>query len=170
MKRAIYPGTFDPFTLGHQDILRRSLNIFDEVTILLAVSPTKKPLLSIDDRKKLLEKIFDQKNLAKKFKTKSKVLIDCWDGLVVDYAKQNNISHIVRGLRPTGDFELEFQMASMNKKLLPKVETIFFTTDNQYFYVSSSLVKEIYQHGGDIKPFVPAEILSFLNSKKGKLK
>jgi pantetheine-phosphate adenylyltransferase len=170
MKKAIYPGTFDPFTLGHQDILLRALQLFDEVVILLAVSPTKKPLIPTEDRRKLLEKIFSEKELKKKFNVTGKVTIDCYDGLVVDYAKNHKISHIVRGLRPTGDFELEFQMASMNKKLLPKVETLFFMTDNQYFFVSSSLVKEIFQHGGNIAPFVPSEVLKYLKNNIGKKK
>ena len=170
MKKAIYPGTFDPFTLGHQDILLRSLQLFDEVVILLAVSPTKKPLIPTEERKKLLEKIFSEKELKKKFNSNAKVSIDFWDGLVVDYAKKHKISHIVRGLRPTGDFELEFQMASMNKKLFPKVETLFFMTDNQHFYVSSSLVKEIFHHGGNIAPFVPPQVLKYLKSTIGKKK
>ena len=160
MQKAIYPGTFDPFTEGHLDILTRASKLFDEITILIAVSPNKKPILTLEERLEIFHKIFKPSSLKK-----HKIKVEHWDGLVVDYAKENNISHIVRGLRPTGDFELEFQMGSMNKKLYPKVETIFFMTDSHHYYVSSSLVKEIFNHGGDISPFVPKEVLKYLNKK-----
>ncbi|MCR9206578.1 MAG: pantetheine-phosphate adenylyltransferase, partial [Halobacteriovoraceae bacterium] len=105
MKKAIYPGTFDPFTRGHEDILTRALNVFDEITVLVAVSPAKKALFSQKERVEMINKTFGDD---------PRVKADAWDGLVVDYAKKHGIQALVRGLRPTGDFEMEFQMASMN--------------------------------------------------------
>ena len=153
LKKAIYAGTFDPFTNGHDNILKRAIKIFDEVTVLLAVSPNKKPLLEIDEREEVLKKHLAQYENAK---------VDRWDGLVVDYAKKNKIGSLVRGLRPTGDFEIEFQMASMNKELSPEVETVFLMTEGDNYFISSSLVREILSHGGNIEKFVPAEIYKAL--------
>jgi pantetheine-phosphate adenylyltransferase len=149
-KRGIYAGTFDPFTNGHQDILDRSLKILDEVTVLVAVSPTKKPLFTPEQRVEML---------TDHFRVNPKVKIDFWDGLVVEYARQKQIGTLVRGLRPTGDFEIEFQMAAMNRTIYPQIETVFFMTEGLNYFVSSSLVREIHQHGGDISPFVPKAIL-----------
>ncbi len=157
MKKALYAGSFDPFTIGHLDIVKRAISIFDEVTILIAVSPLKKNLLTKEERKDILLKIFENN---------PKVQVDEWDGLIVDYAKKNNINAIVRGLRPTGDFEIEFQMASMNRKLNPDLETVFFTTGENLYYISSSLVKEIYGHGGDIKQFVPQVVFDELEKRR----
>ncbi|MBT4790363.1 MAG: pantetheine-phosphate adenylyltransferase [Halobacteriovoraceae bacterium] len=145
-KTALYAGSFDPFTNGHCDIVTRALRIFDEVTILVAVSPNKKNLFTKDERLNMLENLF---------KDNSKVKIASWEGLLVDYAKENNISALIRGLRPTGDFEIEFQMASMNQKLYDELETVFLMTGENLYYISSSLVKEVFQHGGCIKKFVP---------------
>lgn len=150
---ALYAGSFDPITNGHIDIVKRALTIFDELTLVIAVSPSKKPLLSKTSRKKLLAQIF---------KDEPKVKIDTWDGLIVDYAKKHNITTIVRGLRPTGDFEIEFQMASMNRKLNPCTETVFLMTGENLYYISSSLVKEILHHNGDISSFVPECVLKEL--------
>lgn len=158
VKKALYAGSFDPFTIGHQDIVDRALRIFDELTIVIAVSPSKKPLIEKNDRKELLESIFKNNNRVK---------IDVWDGLIVDYAKNNEITSIVRGLRPTGDFDFEFQMASMNQKLHEKLETVFFITGENLYYISSSLVKEVHRHGGDVTKFVPTEIAQYLSEKKG---
>lgn len=155
LKKAIYAGTFDPFTNGHDNILQRAIKIFDEVTVLLAVSPTKTPLLEIDKRLKLLQKHIGQYSNAK---------VDTFDGLIVDYARKHGIGSLVRGLRPTGDFENEFQMAAMNKDLCPDVETVFLMTEGQNYFVSSSLVREILSHGGDIKKFVPPAIYNGLDN------
>ena len=154
-KKALYAGTFDPVTKGHMDIVKRALKIFDELIILLAVSPNKKPFIQLEERKALLEEVF---------KEDKRVKIDSWQGLIVDYAKNNQIDAIVRGLRPTGDFEIEFQMASMNRKLNPETETVFLMTGENLYYISSSLVKEVYQHGGDISTFVPSPIYKKLMS------
>lgn len=158
IKKAVYAGTFDPFTNGHDDILKRSLSLFEEVTVLVAVSPSKKPLFSADERVEMLRE---------HFKNEPQVKVDSWAGLLVDYAKQNNIGVLIRGLRPTGDFEFEFQMASMNNKLYPELETVFLVTEGQNYYISSSLVKEIYNHGRDVSEFVPTAILDRLVKKLG---
>lgn len=145
-KRALYAGTFDPFTNGHLDIVQRALKIFDELVILVAVSPTKHPFMSTDMRVSVLRQLFGHE---------PKVRVDSWSGLVVEYARQNKIGSIVRGLRPTGDFEIEFQMASMNRKINPECDTVFLMTSEKLYYISSSLVKEVYTHDGDISSFVP---------------
>jgi pantetheine-phosphate adenylyltransferase len=156
-KTALYAGSFDPFTNGHLDIVKRALSIFDKLVIVIAVSPTKKAFIDKDKKKELIEKIFE---------TEARVKVDSWDGLLVDYAKDHNITSIVRGLRPTGDFEFEFQMASMNRKLNSNLETVFFATGENLYYISSSLVKEVFNHGGDISKFVPSVINDELNKRK----
>lgn len=156
MKRAIYPGTFDPFTNGHKDILMRSLSVFDEVIILVAHNRNKKPFFSAKERVDMIRETF---------KDDSRIKADKWEGLIVDYAKNNNINAVIRGLRPTGDFEAEFQMASMNKRLFPEIETVFFITERDNYYVSSSLVKEIHKHGKNIKEFVPDTIYNWIVKK-----
>ena len=156
-KKALYAGTFDPFTKGHEDIVARALNIFDEVIIVVAVSPSKKPFLTGAERISMIGELYaNNKN----------VQVDQWDSLIVDYAKKNNIVSIIRGLRGTGDFEPEFQMASMNRKLHPDADTIFLMAGEHNYYISSSLVKEIFTHGGDIKDFVPSQINNWLEKEK----
>ena len=159
LKKAIYAGSFDPFTVGHLDIVQRALHIFDEVTLVIAVSPSKKPFMTKEERENVLNEYFSDE---------PRVKIACWDGLIIDYAKNNDISSIVRGLRPTGDFEIEFQMASVNRRLSPELETVFFMTGENLYYISSSIVKEVFSHGGDISKFVPAEVLKVLESKRSK--
>lgn len=156
-KKAVYAGSFDPITNGHLDIVKRALTIFDEVVLLIAVSPTKKSFLDKDIKKELMEEVF---------KDEDRVSIDTWDGLLVDYAKEKNITAIIRGLRPTGDFEFEFQMASMNRKLTPEIETVFLMTGENLYYISSSLVKEVFNHGGEIENFVPKAIYDELMKKR----
>ena len=153
-KKAVYTGTFDLFTNGHFDIVKRSLKIFDELIILIAVSSTKKPLFDKDQRLEMLISLF---------KDESKVKVDYWDGLIVDYAKKHNIGTIVRGLRPLGDFETEFHMATMNNKLCKEVETIFFATSGEHYFLSSTFVKEVLNHKGDISKFVPKAIFEYVN-------
>ena len=156
-KRVMYAGTFDPFTNGHNDIVERALKIFDEVIVVVAVSPTKKTFFTRDERVGLLKELF---------KNQPRVKIDSWDGLVVDYARLNKLDAIVRGLRPTGDFEIEFQMASMNRKLNSGIETVFMMTGENLYYISSSLVKEVYEHGGDVEKFVPRPIFTELMRRR----
>jgi len=156
-KTALYAGSFDPFTNGHLDIVTRALKIVDELVILIAVSPSKKPFLEKEKRVELLQEIF---------KNEPKIKIDFYGGLIVEYAKDNNIDVIIRGLRPTGDFENEFQMASMNRKLHSEIETVFLMTGENLYYISSSLVKEVWNHGGEVEEFVPAPIYKELESRK----
>lgn len=156
-KRALYAGTFDPFTNGHLDIVKRATNLFDEVIVLVAVSPSKKPFMSTEQRVEVLKKIFAHE---------PKVKVDSWSGLIVEYARKHNISSIVRGLRPTGDFEIEFQMASMNRKINPDCDTVFLMTSEKLYYISSSLVKEVFNHDGDITTFVPPLVLEELKKIK----
>jgi pantetheine-phosphate adenylyltransferase len=155
--RGLYAGTFDPFTNGHLDIVQRAVKIFDEVVVLVAVSPTKKPFMSTEARVNVLKKLFAHE---------PKVVVDSWTGLIVEYARQNNISSIVRGLRPTGDFEIEFQMASMNRKINAECDTVFLMTSEKLYYISSSLVKEVYTHNGDITPFVPPMVFEEMKKIK----
>jgi pantetheine-phosphate adenylyltransferase len=157
-RKALYAGTFDPFTNGHMDIVQRALGLFDELTLVVAVSPTKKPTLSQEKRVELLHQLFQNE---------PKIKVDAWNGLIVEYARQHHVGHIVRGLRPTGDFEVEFQMASMNRRINCDLDTVFLMTSEKLYYVSSSLVKEVWSHGGDISPFVPPLILEELNKLKG---
>ena len=147
---AIYAGSFDIFTNGHRHIVDRSLELFDEIILLVAVAPTKKTMFSQKERVKMLETLFQNHDGIK---------VDSWDGLIVEYARSNKIKFIVRGLRPTGDFEIEFQMAAMNSKLYEDVETVFFMTGGEHYFVSSSLVRDIWGHKGDISKFVPQSIL-----------
>ncbi len=145
-KRALYAGTFDPFTNGHLDIVQRALKLFDELIVVVAVSPTKTPFMSTATRVKVLKKLFAHE---------PKIKVESWSGLIVEYARQNKINSIIRGLRPTGDFEIEFQMASMNRKINPDCDTVFLMTSEKLYYISSSLVKEVFIHDGDITSFVP---------------
>lgn len=155
--KAIYAGTFDPYTNGHQDILERSLRIFDEVTVLIAVSAHKTPMFTTEQRMEMLKSHFSNE---------PRVRVDFWGGLLVDYARKNKIDNIIRGLRPTGDFEIEFQMASMNNKLYPEIETVFLMTEGQNYFISSTLVREIFHHGGDISDFVPDAIRESIKKLK----
>lgn len=150
MKRiAICPGSFDPVTLGHLDIISRASRMFDEVIVLVLSNPSKHPLFTTEERIDLLTQVTaDFEN----------VTVDTYGGLLAEYAKIRNASAIVKGLRAMSDFEYEFQMALMNKKLNPHTETIFLTTDLNNMYLSSSIVKQVAMFGGDISEFVPSKI------------
>lgn len=156
-KNAIYAGTFDPFTNGHRDVVSKAINIFDSLTILVAKSPTKSPFISVENRVLMLQELF---------KKEPKIKVVNWNGLIVDFAKKNKIGTIVRGLRPTGDFENEYQMAVMNNKLFPEIQTVFFMTGGDVNYISSSLVREIHGHGGDVSNFLPQQVMKYLKKTK----
>ena len=147
--KALYAGTFDPFTNGHHDIALRALRLFDFLTVLVAVPPKKTPFLDSSSRVRMIAEIF---------KDEKKIDVVSWNRLIIDYARIHNMKAIVRGLRPTGDFDTEFQLATMNRNLNPDVETVFITTSGHSYYISSSLVKEIFFYGGDVKSFVPEVI------------
>jgi pantetheine-phosphate adenylyltransferase len=149
LARAIYPGSFDPMTLGHLDIIQRSSKLFDQVIMAVVGNPGKSPLLPVDDRMQLIEKTI--KNLKG-------VVVGSFQGLTVDYARQNGISVLIRGLRAISDFEAELGMAQTNKQLFPELETIFLMSKAEYSFISSSTVKEILRLGGDVSEFVPPSV------------
>lgn len=146
MKRAICPGSFDPVTRGHVDIIKRASAMFDYVIVAVMVNPNKKPSFTIEERIKLLGLAISELD---------NVEIVSFDGLLADYARERKASAIVKGLRAMSDFEYEFQMALANKKLNKDLETVFFTTSAENMYLSSSMVKQISRFGGDISGFVP---------------
>ena len=146
MRTAICPGSFDPVTLGHIDIITRASKLFDRVIVAVLVNMEKKPWFTIDERIDLLKKAASHI---------PNVEIAGFDGLLVDFAARNNASAIVKGLRAVSDFEYEFQMALTNRKLAPETETLFLTTSSENMYLSSSTVKQVGLWGGDIAPFVP---------------
>ncbi len=156
MSRAIYPGSFDPVTLGHVDIIRRSSEIFDEVIVGVLHNTSKTPLFSLEERVNMLnEVVSDIPNVS----------AVCFDGLLVDFARQNHIKVIVRGLRAVTDFEYELQLAQSNRKIAPDIDTVFLTTSIDYAYLSSSIVKEYARFGADVSELVPDNVLHLLNNK-----
>ena len=159
-KIGIYPGAFDPLTFGHLDIIKRSLNIVDKLIIGVADNINKKSLLSIDDRKKLI--LSDIKTYLE---TKVDISIETVSGLLTDYAKKNNVTCIIRGLRAVSDFEYEFQMTGMNYQLNPNVDTIFLMSSEKYSFISSNFIKEVHNLGGDVSRFVSKNTINILNTK-----
>ncbi len=156
MNIAIYPGSFDPVTNGHLDIIKRSSKIFDKVIVAVARNPNKTPMFTIQERVNFLERVV---------KSIPNVEVDHFEGLLVDYVKEKNAIVIIKGLRAISDFEYEFQMALMNRKLDKSIETLFMMTSYKYSYLSSSMVKEIGKLGGCIGELVPAEILEDVQTK-----
>jgi pantetheine-phosphate adenylyltransferase len=157
MTLAVYPGTFDPITNGHVDILRRSLKIFDRVVVALAENVRKEPLFSLEQRRKFIE---DALGSDPRLET------DAFQGLLADYCRRRGAAVVIRGLRALADFEYEFQSAHMNRRLAPDVETMFLMTGEESFYVSSSLVKEVALMGGDVSGLVPAGVVAALTEKR----
>ena len=148
-KKAICPGSFDPVTVGHLDIVGRAAQLFDEVVVVVMNNSAKTPLFSADERVDMLKKVTaDMPNVS----------VDRYDGLLADYAKEKDANVVVKGLRAVSDFEYEFQMALTNKKLNHELDTVFLTTKAENMYLSSSLVRQVGAMGGDISEFVPAEI------------
>ena len=154
--KVIYPGTFDPITNGHLDILKRGLNLFEEVTVLISCHPWKKTLFTVDERMNIIKKVAEPLG---------KVKVDSYCGLLVDYIRQNEINGVIRGLRAVSDFEYEFQMALTNREMNRDFETLFFMTDIKYMYLSSSMVKELAKLDADIKNMVPDEVVQKLREK-----
>lgn len=153
-KTAIYPGSFDPVTNGHLDVLKRALKIFDKVIIAVGENPNKKYLFSVKERIDMLQKV-----------TKGSVEIDHFSGLLIDFAKKKKATAIVRGLRAVSDFDYEFQTALMNRKLDPKIETIFIMTRGMYCYLSASVVKEAAMLGADLNGMIPKIVGEKLKKK-----
>ena len=142
---AIYPGTFDPITEGHIDVVRRATALFPRVIVLVAKNPSKQPLFSDEERMTMIREIFKGHRVA----------VDAFDGLLVDYARRQKAGVIIRGLRAVSDFEYEFQMALTNRKLARTIDTVFLVPDERYTYLTSSIVREVARLGGDVSDFVP---------------
>ncbi len=158
-KIAIYPGTFDPVTNGHIDIIKRSLKIFDRIVVLLARNVQKNTFFSLSERMDQMKKVIEFEGLQEKAR------VDCFDGLLVDYCKDNDINIIIRGLRPLVDFEYEFEMAMANRELNHNVETVFILTDHEYFYLRSTLIKDVIKLGGDVSSKIPSVIKEEVTKK-----
>lgn len=157
-KIAVYPGSFDPITYGHLDILHRGLKVFDEIIVAVACNSQKKSLFSVEERIELIRRVVGEE---------SRVRVDTFTGLLIDYVSLQEAHVIIRGLRAISDFEYEFQIAQMNSSIGHEVETLFMMTSLQYGYLSSSIVKEVCSLKGNIDGFVPPEVKAALRSKFG---
>ena len=153
---AVFPGSFDPLTNGHVDIILRSAHLFERVIVAILVNAEKKPLFTADERVAIVREVF---------KEYANVEVESFDGLLVEYARQRRASAIVRGLRAVSDFEYEFQMALMNRHLEPKLETVFMMPAEQYTYLSSRLIKEVFQLGGEVRGLVPPAVERWMRAK-----
>jgi pantetheine-phosphate adenylyltransferase len=157
--RAMYPGTFDPFTNGHNDLVRRACRIFDHVVVAIAANPGKAPLLPLDQRMELARRVLaDVPNVE----------VAGYSGLTVEFARKKGLNVIVRGLRAVSDFEFEFQLATMNRHLSDEVETVFLTPTEQFNFVSSTLIREIASFGGDVREFVHPVVAEALAARLAK--
>ena len=163
MKIAVYPGSFDPITFGHLDVVARAAAVFDQVYFAVLVNPHKsEPIFSTDERLAAIREAVDeecQPDVA------DRIAIDSFDGLTVDFCRSRNATFVVRGLRAISDFESELQMAHTNRKLAPEIDTVFFMTALEHSYLSSSLVKEIAAFGGDVTQMVPPAVVRRLNAR-----
>lgn len=146
---AIFPGSFDPITKGHEDIIKRALPLFDKIIVAIGVNSDKKYLFGLDERKKWIEDSFSFED---------KVSADTYEGLTVNYCRQVGASHIIRGLRNAEDFQFEKSIAQMNRELAPEVDTVFLVTNPEYAAYSSSIVRDIHRNGGDVSKFIPNAI------------
>ncbi|HEX9185783.1 MAG TPA: pantetheine-phosphate adenylyltransferase [Vicinamibacteria bacterium] len=155
---AVFPGSFDPITNGHLDIVDRGLGVFDRVRMAILMNPEKRPLFSVEERVALIREAY---------RGNSRVEVDTFSGLLVDYARRVGASVIIRGIRAISDFEYEFQMALMNRRLDPRIETVFMMPAESYSYVSSRLVKEVFQLGGRVTDLVPPIVEKRLSEKYG---
>ncbi len=161
-RTVIYPGTFDPITNGHLDIIERAADLFDTVLVCIAVNPAKTPLFSLEERRIMLEEAIEGYN--------GRVQIDVLDGLTVDGARKHGAIAIIRGIRAVSDYEYEFQMALMNRHLEPELHTVYLMPKEQYTYLNSSIIKGVARHGGDIRRFVPPGVERRLLEKFGHRK
>jgi pantetheine-phosphate adenylyltransferase len=156
MRKVLYPGTFDPITYGHIDIIQRACNLFDEVVVTVAINPTKTPLFTVQER---IEFIMES------VKEYPQVAVDSFDGLVVDHAKNVGAIGIIRGLRAMSDFEYEFQMALMNRKLAKNINTVFLMPHEKYTYLNSSIIRNLASLNSDVSDFVPSIVQKALKKK-----
>lgn len=152
---AVYPGTFDPITLGHEDIVQRAADLFDEVIVAVAGSTNKNTLFSLDERVSLAQQQFDNTNIK----------VMGFSGLLMQFVQEQGAQIVIRGLRAASDFEYEFQLAGMNRKLYPKLETLFLTPSEEYMFVSSSLVREVATLDGDVNQFVSKNVEAAIKNK-----
>ena len=157
---AIYPGSFDPLTNGHLDLIVRGSKIFDQLIVAILRHPEKDPLFTLEERCEMLE------SMTRRFKN---VSVDTFDGLLVAYARSKGAGAVLRGIRAISDYEYELQMALMNRKLEPKLETVFMMPAEKYSYLSSRLVKEIYRHGGSVRGLVPGMVEEALRAKVNRV-
>lgn len=155
---AVYPGTFDPITLGHEDIVRRAADLFDEVIVAVAGSTNKNTLFSLDERVTLAKKVFAHAD---------NIRVVGFSGLLMQFVQDQGAKMVIRGLRATSDFEYEFQLAGMNRKLYPQFETLFLTPSEQFMFISSSLVREVATLGGDVHAFVSPLVEDAIKEKLG---
>ena len=162
MRRAIYPGSFDPITNGHLDIIERGCKLFDEIIIAILVNPDKKPFFTIEERREMLLQVVEEIEHGS-----CRLRVEDFQGLLVDYAVEREADAIVRGIRAISDYEYELQMALMNRRLEPRIETVFMMPAEAYSYVSSRLVKEVFLLGGQIAGLVPASIEALMRKKVG---
>ena len=156
--KAVYPGSFDPITYGHIDIIERGLKLFDKIVVAILVNPHKTPLFSVEERLELIKE-------SVKHLDNSRIEVSSFSGLLVDYVKKIEAKAILRGIRAISDFEYEFQMALTNRKLLKEVDTVFMMPDERYSYLSANLVREVASFGGDISHFVPVHVAEKLKEK-----
>lgn len=161
MKRAIYPGSFDPVTFGHVDMIERSAKMVDELVVAVLINSAKNPLFSVKERVSMLEEITGYI---------PNIRITSFDGLLIDYARKVEASIIIRGLRAVTDFEYELQIAQTNRIVNSQVDTMFLTTSLEYAYLSSTIVKEVASYGGDISHFVPEQLVDRIYAKYGQFK
>lgn len=153
---AVYPGTFDPITYGHMDVIRRASSLFDKVIVLVARNSTKTPLFSGEERVAMIREAF---------KGNARIAVDLFDGLLVKYVRRRKAVAIIRGLRAVSDFEYEFQMALTNRKMDGRIDTVFLVPDERYTYLNSTIVREIARHGGNVSDFVPPSVRRYLTAK-----
>jgi pantetheine-phosphate adenylyltransferase len=148
-KTAVFPGSFDPFTIGHEAIVRRALSLFDEIIIAVGANAMKKNFYSLDTRKEMITRVFQNE---------SKVSVDHYEGLTVEFCKKNNAGFLLRGLRTAADFEFERAIGQVNKAMAPRIESVFLLTEPDHSFINSTIVRDIIKNGGDASKFVPASI------------